>query len=837
MNESSKALAAILKKSKTDVAELIDHLDIANFTALHWCSVYGKADHIKILLKSGANPTVVDRDEKTALHWATETDAIDSIRPFLVDPHESIIGAQDKEGKTALHIAVSQGNLEMVTELCAMEGLDVNTADVSKRTPLHWAAAADHYEIIEVLFGYGANPMLRDETGASASHYAAQKGENTLRVLLQQDNFAHEPDNEGRYPAHWAVMRGEVDIIKDVLDRVAPTTEGGVDAIQDNEGRSLLHFAVASEAQDVAALLIDTFGSSPNVKDANGQAPLSAACENGFAEMIAFLVDRDADLNTADNDGRTPLHWVAVSADQESLDVLSRTEGLDYDAQDESGKTSLAYAAYQGHQNVVLRVGEQGGSSNIVDNDSVSPLHWAASEGYGEIVQILLNQDAYPNYMDRENKSTPFDYAVMNGHEEIAELIASYGGLSFLDIQQLAILTIQTCVRGWIAKKQYTRMKNDKFISEATLEEHQAATLIGARFRGFSKRRALPRMKEEAAKKEQENAAVKIQAGFRGMRDRKSLASTEAGADFTKKMKVMKGRSNPNITKARRGKPLVEVYQKYVHDSAKRKEADRKLYRQLITPLGRGLGEMEDEKAQKVMVKSMRKQQVRLQDSKAKAKMRKMMSAATEIQTAWRAYLNKCENGQVKYRGEPRRRSTRPIAANRQSSQVRRASLTTSETIKSPEAIERHEQNDALLTRMGVKPQTLPAISRGTSSRYSGNYGMSRRAQSGFSGSHAASHAARRKGTRRTVSAVQASVFHEPVPQPRNVTFALKQFRSPKEKEIRAQIQDLIRRDAREQSARYTGRRMSGGLDEVGLPQISLSSSPARASSGNFVAM
>jgi ankyrin repeat protein len=41
-------------------------------TALHWASFHNRPAHVQALLQKGADPTLVDKDFKTALHWAVQ---------------------------------------------------------------------------------------------------------------------------------------------------------------------------------------------------------------------------------------------------------------------------------------------------------------------------------------------------------------------------------------------------------------------------------------------------------------------------------------------------------------------------------------------------------------------------------------------------------------------------------------------------------------------------------------------------------------------------------------------------------------------------------------------
>ncbi|TEB27097.1 ankyrin [Coprinellus micaceus] len=65
----------------------------------------------------------VDVDERTPLHWAASSGALDIAR-FLID-RKAEVDRSDNSGWTPLHIAVSAGHTEIVQELIGA-GADVN---------------------------------------------------------------------------------------------------------------------------------------------------------------------------------------------------------------------------------------------------------------------------------------------------------------------------------------------------------------------------------------------------------------------------------------------------------------------------------------------------------------------------------------------------------------------------------------------------------------------------------------------------------------------------------------------------------------------------------------
>jgi uncharacterized protein len=70
----------------------------------------------------------------------------------------------DELGRSALHYAAAEGNLEEVARLL-ISGADPNLQDQQQWTPLHFAAQANSAPCVEELLRAGANPALRDSHG------------------------------------------------------------------------------------------------------------------------------------------------------------------------------------------------------------------------------------------------------------------------------------------------------------------------------------------------------------------------------------------------------------------------------------------------------------------------------------------------------------------------------------------------------------------------------------------------------------------------------------------------------------------------------------------------
>jgi len=81
----------------------------------------------------------------------------------------------------------------------------------------------------------------------------------------------------------------------------------------------------------------------PNLKDNNGETPLQAAAFRGVQPIIDLLLRHGAALKVKGFGGATALHW-AVDGQQVETVKLFIDKGADVNALDDEGKTPLAWA-------------------------------------------------------------------------------------------------------------------------------------------------------------------------------------------------------------------------------------------------------------------------------------------------------------------------------------------------------------------------------------------------------------------------------------------------------------------------------------------------------------
>ncbi len=127
-------------------------------------------------------------------------------------------------------------------------------------------------------------------------------------------------------------------------------------------------------------------------------SPLADAAMRGDRVQVRALLAQGADVNAAQGDGMSALHWAAAKGDVEMTDLLVRA-GAKVEAVTRNGAyTPLHLASKAGYAPVVRRLLKAGSTPKAVTTTGgVTALHFAAGAGSADAVAALLDQGADVN--------------------------------------------------------------------------------------------------------------------------------------------------------------------------------------------------------------------------------------------------------------------------------------------------------------------------------------------------------------------------------------------------------------------------------------------------------
>ncbi|KER26692.1 hypothetical protein T265_13953, partial [Opisthorchis viverrini] len=136
-------------------------------------------------------------------------------------------------------------------------------------------------------------------------------------------------------------------------------------------------------------------GADPNIVTTRGWCALHIAAIRGYEPCIQSLVDRGVCLSTQDSHGLTPGHLAAIHGNSGCLLALLKS-GADVETVDGHGWTMLHCAAFHGRLGCVQVLLRWGLRVEDVDKSGNSAVHLAAMEGHLPVLQCLIIQHPTP---------------------------------------------------------------------------------------------------------------------------------------------------------------------------------------------------------------------------------------------------------------------------------------------------------------------------------------------------------------------------------------------------------------------------------------------------------
>jgi ankyrin repeat protein len=256
---------------------------------------------VRALVQQRVDVNSAEGDGATALHWASYRDQVE-IADVLLRAGADANAANDL-GATPLWLAAQNGSTAMTRRLLEA-GANPNKALLAGETPLMVAARAGSAEIVELLAAKGADVNAHATRGQTALMWAvAQKHPAVVKVLI-----ARGADIHARSEAWSQVMAV---FPHGILDYNRPVPHG--------QDTALLFAARAGDLE--SAKLLVAAGARVDDEDAWGVSATVLAAHSGYADLVAFLLDKGADPNAA-RAGFTALHEAIMRRDEKTAAAL-----------------------------------------------------------------------------------------------------------------------------------------------------------------------------------------------------------------------------------------------------------------------------------------------------------------------------------------------------------------------------------------------------------------------------------------------------------------------------------------------------------------------------------
>jgi serine/threonine protein kinase len=331
-------------------------------------------DLVELLIANGADINAKNKNGSTALLLAVKNQNYEIVELLIAKGAD--INARDNDNKRPL---MEVDNLA-IAKLLVSKGADINTRDNYGNTPL---MTVDNSEILKLLINHGADVNFKNKEGRTP--LMSVNISKIAELLIEHGADVNAKDNYGNTPLITAKDPGIVKLLIDngadvnarnnssrnsLMNKNDPKTvklliDKGVDVnIVDDDGDTALLEATKPE---IVKLLIDS-GAEVNVKNNDGDTPLFRGLNN--LEIAKLLITKGADVNSVDSWGNTPI-FTMINVETTKLLIDS---GADIEARNIYGNTPLLNAIDSREDAIVELLIIKGANVNIRNKENETPL-------------------------------------------------------------------------------------------------------------------------------------------------------------------------------------------------------------------------------------------------------------------------------------------------------------------------------------------------------------------------------------------------------------------------------------------------------------------------------
>jgi ankyrin repeat protein len=322
---------------------------------------------LKMLLKAGADPNLLDCKNSSPLSRAIERSDLSMVKSLL--SHGAMVGLKRVYKEHDIFLATRKGNLVRVKFLfkAKPEAHYLNYRDNSGNTLMHLASEYGHPDLMEFLIKRGAEINRKNHEGNTPLHLSvSNRKRQAVALLLMKGVDINARNNSGETPLHLSIW--STVMIEKLLDVGAD-----IDA-RDNFGDTPLNHAVESDCLQGAEKLVH-LGADLDARGFYGQTALHKACNS--KELIHMLLNNKAETEAADDFGNTPIIATSEHGSVDALKLLIE-KGANVNAVNDLGDTSLHRAVERRASKMVVTLLKSGARPDRQNNVGVTPLHLAA---------------------------------------------------------------------------------------------------------------------------------------------------------------------------------------------------------------------------------------------------------------------------------------------------------------------------------------------------------------------------------------------------------------------------------------------------------------------------
>ena len=204
--------------------------------------------------------------------------------------------------------------------------------------------------------------------------------------------------------------------------------------LKDENGYTILHKSVFNNDYNMTNFIIkeakrrlgmgkgDSLSKFINDKTNEGLTAIHYASNKGNIKLLQLLIDNGANVDAITNTEKNVMHFAAEGNQPSMLIYLLTEQHQSTQSVDENGSTPLHWACYSGAEEAVDFLINLNVNIDEQDKQKWTPLHLAASEGREKIVLKLLQKNANRN-LENNKGELPIDLSKKKNYRKITKIL------------------------------------------------------------------------------------------------------------------------------------------------------------------------------------------------------------------------------------------------------------------------------------------------------------------------------------------------------------------------------------------------------------------------------
>lgn len=351
----------------------------------------------------------------------------------------------NQQGRLASHLqtelcsGVKAGNVDAVQRLMD-KGARVHISQDGKVElacdPFLLAAYHRQDRILNILVNYRPDPtkceLRRRSTALHLIFHNHECGDTRgpmmkplIAMLLRSRLLLDARDGQGRTPLLYGAGWSNMEAVTYLLDHGANLK------VTDDSGNGVLHWAARSDKQVEVLNLLISKGAQKELKNDEGYAPLACGVRQQSKAVVRCLLSCGANIESTVSDGKTPLIVSSMRGKVEPARCLL-SKGAEVSKCDNKGETALHYAVSNGYPDMLdlLVSASSARTINLVDLKGAT-LHLSAvpsqrMESRGQCARLLPQAGARTDIRDKWQRTT-LQWAARCRDVDIVKMLLAFG--------------------------------------------------------------------------------------------------------------------------------------------------------------------------------------------------------------------------------------------------------------------------------------------------------------------------------------------------------------------------------------------------------------------------